>query len=71
MTVQTVKEGSLTVESKGGDVHIGSMAGAFAEIMTAGSQSPHPASIAPCLEHGSDARRLRAAALVARLCITA
>jgi len=34
--VQAIKEGSLTVESNGGDVHVGSMAGATAELLTAG-----------------------------------
>lgn len=36
MQVQAIKEGSLTVESNGGDVHVGSMAGATAELLTAG-----------------------------------
>lgn len=35
--MQVVKEGSLTVESRGGDVHVGSMAGATAEFLTAGA----------------------------------
>ena len=38
--VQAIKEGSLTVESNGGDVHIGSVAGAMAEVLTAGVRPP-------------------------------
>lgn len=39
MHVQAVKEGSLTVESRGGDIHIGSMAGATAELLSGGRLS--------------------------------
>lgn len=39
MHVQAVKEGSLTVESRGGAVHVGSMGGATAELLTAGAHA--------------------------------
>lgn len=37
--VQAVKEGSLTVESRGGAVHVSSMGGATAELLTAGAHA--------------------------------
>jgi hypothetical protein len=46
--VQAVKEGSLTVESRGGAVHVGSMGGATAELLTAGAHALRDTSSAGC-----------------------